>query len=104
MALAKWVRGRGISDYNLQMRWGTLSLAVPALGLAARASDNPQNLPLFPCPQGSAESIGCAPAKKGRKEGRQAFSKGLKLQHQNQVDEALAQLEAAAELVPNNIE
>ena len=104
MALAKWVRGRGISDYNLQMRWGTLSLAVLALGLAAWASDNPQNLPLFPCPQGSAESIGCAPSKKELKEARQAFSKGLKLQHQNHVDEALAQFEAAAQLVPKNID
>ena len=104
MALAKWVRGRGISDYNLQMRWGTLSLAVLALGLAAWASDNPQNLPLFPCPQGSAESIGCAPSKKELKEARQAFSKGLKLQHQNHIDEALAQFEAAAQLVPKNID
>src|SRR5262245_6703810 len=86
------------------MRWGALAVAGLLLAPAAWASNNPENLPLLPCPQGSPESIGCAPSKKEIKQARQAFLKGLKLQREKRTDEAYAQFEAAAQLVPKNVD
>jgi general secretion pathway protein D len=85
------------------MRWGALSAAVFVLVAATRASNNSQNLALLPCPKGS-EAIGCTPSKKELKDARQAFSKGLKLQRENRVDEAFAQFESATQLVPKSVD
>src|SRR5919109_2506776 len=86
------------------MRWGALTAALCALVTATRASNNPQTLPLLPCPQGSPESIGCMPSKKELKEAGQAFSRGLKLQREKRMDEAFAQFEAAAQAAPNDVD
>jgi general secretion pathway protein D len=102
--LSKWVQSRLVSDYNLKMRWGTLVVAALALGSAAWAKDTSQNLPLLPCPQGSPENVGCVPSKSDLNQARKAFSKGLKLQHENRLEEAFAQFESAAHLVPKDVD
>jgi len=79
-------------------------VAVFALGVVAWASDNSQNVPLLPCPQGSPETIGCVPSKRELKKAKDAFSKGLKLQHENRMDEAFTQFEEAAQLVPKGVD
>jgi len=86
------------------MRWGKSILAVFGLALAAFCADEPQNLTLLPCAQGSPEAPGCNPSKKDLKEAKAAFAKGLKLQHGQRMDEAFNQFEMAARLVPRDVE
>jgi general secretion pathway protein D len=75
-------------------------LALAAFGLCA---DQPQTL-VLPCPEGSPTAPGCNPSKKELKDARSAFAKGLKLQRERRTEEALAEFESAARLVPRDVE
>src|SRR2546425_12938482 len=86
------------------MRWGEAMLAVFGLALGAFCADQPQNLPLLPCAQGSPGTPACNPSKKELKEAKAAFAKGLKLQHGQRTDEAFEQFETAARLAPPDVE
>ncbi|HLB90424.1 MAG TPA: hypothetical protein VJK29_22385 [Terriglobales bacterium] len=79
-------------------------LAVFGLSLGAFCADQPQNLPLLPCAQGSPGTPACNPSKKELKEAKAAFAKGLKLQHGQRTDEAFEQFETAARLAPQDVE
>ena len=79
-------------------------LAVFGLALGAFCADQPQNLPLLPCAQGSPGTPACNPSKKELKEAKAAFAKGLKLQHGQRTDEAFEQFETAARLAPQDVE
>ncbi len=79
-------------------------LAVFGLALGAFCADQPQNLPLLPCTQGSPGTPACNPSKKELKEAKAAFAKGLKLQHGQRTDEAFEQFETAARLAPQDVE
>ena len=46
----------------------------------------------------------CKAAKKDLKAARQAFSRGLKLQHEKNLDEAFSEFEEASRLIPQNVE
>ena len=77
-----------------------------AWGLAAAAfcSDQPSNLPLLPCPEGSPGAVSCNPSRKELKDAHEAFAKGLRLQRGKQLDEAFDQFETAARLAPKDID
>jgi general secretion pathway protein D len=91
------------------MRWGksilpAFGLSVLGLSAAAFCADQPQNLLLLPCAQGSPEAVGCNPSKKDLKEAKAAFAKGLKLRHGQRADQAFDQFETAARLAPQDVE
>ena len=86
------------------MRWGKFVLMVWGLAAAAFCSDQPSNLPLLPCPQGSPGVVSCNPSKRDLKEADLAYAKGVRLQRGKRLDEAFDQFETAARLAPKNFE
>src|SRR5580704_7448301 len=85
------------------MRWGWSAVAIAVLTTAAFAADETQHLALLPCPEGSHEPA-CNPSKTDLKKSKAAFSKALKLQKAERFDEAYEEFDAAARLVPKNVE
>jgi tetratricopeptide (TPR) repeat protein len=69
---------------------------VLAMGALAMAADTP----LSPC--ATASGAGCTATAADRKQAREAFTRGLKLEKSRQYDEALHEFESAAELVPQD--
>jgi general secretion pathway protein D len=87
----------------MRMRWAWLALAIAAFAAVALAADEPQNLALLPCPAASREPA-CNPSKEDLKKSKAAFSKALQLQKAEHFDEAYLEFDAAARLVPKNVE
>jgi general secretion pathway protein D len=87
----------------MRMRWGWLALAVAVLATAAVAADEPQPLALLSCPRGTSDPA-CNPSKADLKKSKIAFSKALQLQKAEHFDEAYVEFDAAARLVPKNME
>jgi type II secretory pathway component GspD/PulD (secretin) len=82
------------------MRWASYFVLTLALAAAASAKvEKPE--PLLPCPPGSSEAL-CNPSKPDQKEAKAAFERGLKLEHKAP-EEAYAEFERAAQLVPRNV-
>jgi len=77
---------------------GFLAVAF-ALG-AAYADDT--TVPPVSCGNGIPGGVNCIVSKKDQKRARNAFEKGVKLEDQQRVGEALAQFEEATRLVPQN--
>jgi tetratricopeptide (TPR) repeat protein len=75
--------------------------ALAAVGFCA---DQPNNLPLLPCPEGAPGAPACTPSKRELHDAKAAFAKGMKLQREKRSDEALDQFETAARLVPQDVE
>jgi general secretion pathway protein D len=67
------------------------------------AADAPQNLGLLSCPP-DARDAACNPSKADLKKSKIAFSKALQLQKAEHFDEAYEEFDAAARLVPKNVE
>jgi general secretion pathway protein D len=88
----------------MRMRWGWLALTIAVFAAAAIAADEPQTLALLPCPQSAASDPACNPSKADLKKSKAAFSKALKLQKAERFDEAYEEFDAAARLVPRNVE
>ena len=86
------------------MRGGKFILMAWGLAAAAFCSDQPSNLPLVSCPEGSPGAVSCNPSKKDLKEAGEAFSRGLQLQKEKRLDEAFDQFETAARLAPKDVE
>lgn len=72
--------------------WGSVCLAADAPGIPASPCSDAPGAP--PC-QAAASDLKAA---------RRSFSRGLKLQQEKQLDQAFAEFELAARLVPQNIE
>lgn len=82
------------------MRWALYFALTLALSASAAAKvEKPE--PLLPCPPGSNEAM-CNPSKPDQKEAKAAFERGLKLE-QKAPEEAYAEFERAAELVPRDV-
>src|SRR5262249_50560928 len=81
----------------------SLAAIVLSLGWVCLAADTP-NLSLPVACSDAAGAPACKGASKDLKSARQAFSRGLKLQHTNKLDEAFSEFEEASRLVPQNVE
>jgi general secretion pathway protein D len=82
----------------MRMRWPLL-IAVMWCGMA-RAADTPQTLVAGPCaPATTARN----PSKADLKQAHAAFSRALKLEKANHLDQAYKEFDTAARLVPNNV-
>ena len=66
---------------------------------AALCADTPDVM--LPCPDSSGPKA-CVVSRKDQKEAKSAFSRGLKLQKERQLEDAYAEFQAAAHLVPQN--
>ena len=66
----------------------------------AFADDTPQILITRPCAPGTTA---CNPSKSDRKQAHAAFSRALKLEKAQHLDEAYKEFDTAARLVPNNV-
>ena len=75
----------------------TAVLASPSLA----GSDDPTTPPTT-CRSGVPGGINCIVSKKDKKEARQAYSRGLKLKDQRQLEDALEQFDEASRLVPQD--
>jgi general secretion pathway protein D len=86
------------------MRRGKFVLMVVGLAAAAFCADQPSNLPLVPCSEGTPGAASCNPSKKELKEANQAFARGLRLQKAKLLDQAFDQFDTAARLAPKDVE
>jgi general secretion pathway protein D len=86
------------------MRWGRFILIAWGLAGAAFCTEQPSNLPILPCAEGSPGAVSCNPSKKELKEADDAYAKGVRLQRGKRLDEAFDQFETAARLAPRNFE
>ena len=91
----------GVPGYNRRMNWARAAGWLFLVASACGAADQPQSVPLLPCPN-SATS--CLPTPKDLKDAKQAFSRALKLQKGGRAEEAFPEFGAAARLAPQNIE
>jgi general secretion pathway protein D len=103
------VRAQFNPGYNLNMmRRGCLFpiifLSIAAFCLVAFGDDQPQNVLILSCAQASPANAACNPSKADLKKAKVAFDKALKLQKDQHADQALAEFDTAARLVPANVE
>src|ERR1700758_373611 len=89
------------------MQWRlTISLGTilaTTLTVAAPAADVSEVQGL-PCADGIPGAPACTESRKDIKQAKSAFTLGLKLQHAKRMDEAFAEFEHAADLVPNDVQ
>jgi general secretion pathway protein D len=78
---------------------GLLILCLPAL-----AADQPQNVLTLPCSRTVNANPTCNPSKQDLKKAAADFLKGLQLEREKQIDEAYQEFDAAARLVPRNLD
>ncbi len=83
------------------MRWASLLLIMTLTSAAAMPTDTSQNLATLPCPQ---TTPACQPSKADVKKAKSAFSRALKLEKQNHIDQAYAEFDTAARLVPASLD
>jgi hypothetical protein len=77
-------------------------LVFCALWAAACAADEPQSLLTLPCTQVASSGASCDPSPADLKKARNAFSRAVKLEKARHLDEAYAEFDTAARLVPKN--
>jgi tetratricopeptide (TPR) repeat protein len=80
----------------------TVLLAVTLASRAFAGGDDPAPAQPVSCGNGVPGSVNCVATKAELKEARNAFARGLKLQAHKRPDEAFAQFDKAARLVPQN--
>jgi general secretion pathway protein D len=88
----------------MRMGWRWSGVTILAFAVIALAADERQNFAVLPCPQAAASDPACNPSKADLKKSKIAFSKALKLQKAERFDEAFAEFDTAARLVPKNVE
>jgi len=89
------------------MRRGVTILMMFALLSAVWAADQPAVTPPatpLNCANGLPATPSCVVTPKSRSEAKKAFARGMKLQKDKRLDEALVEFEKAADLVPRNVE
>src|SRR5262245_55328815 len=89
------------------MRRGVTIVTIFALLSAVWAADQPTVTPApapVNCANGVPSTPSCVVTPKSRKEAQRAFARGMKLQKDKRLDEALVEFERAADLVPQDVQ
>ena len=86
------------------MRWLTSVWLMLYLAVSAFSSDQMPSTPTVPCPENAPGGATCAVFKKDLKAARTAFSRALKLERANRLEEAFAEFEQAARLAPRDMQ
>ena len=71
---------------------------------AVWAADQPSSTVTIPCASGVRGSPACLATPEARRDAKSAFERGLKLQKEKRLDEALSEFEKAADLIPQDIQ
>ena len=79
-------------------------LVLPVFSLSSVAAPLPDKPPDRLCTTTVNGGAGCQVSKKDLQEAKHAFKRGLKLQGEKQIDDALAEFETAAKLVPQSVD
>src|SRR5579864_725926 len=79
-----------------------IGLMASAMPLCLFAADDASSPPLISCGNGVPGGIHCTATKKEKKEAREAFERGIKLQERKQLDKAFEQFDEAARLMPED--
>ena len=82
---------------------GWLVLAALLLSIAALAAGEPQVLLQSPCPLTAAGPI-CQPSRQELRKAKEAFSRGLQFEKSRHIDQAYAEFDTAARLVPTSVD
>ena len=85
------------------MRWGNIVVLV-LISTSLMAADQPAAVSLLPCGQGATDAPGCSPSKKELKDAKDAFSRGVKAQRADRLDDAYEHFKTAADLSPHNMD
>ncbi len=85
------------------MRWEHLAFVL-CFSAAACAVDQPQATVALPCVQSASAGPGCDLSKADIKKAKEAFSKGVKYQKSEHMDEAYHEFDTAARLSPKNLD
>jgi len=86
------------------MRWLTSALLIFYLTVNAFSSDQIPSTPAVPCSDNATKTATCNISKKDLKDAKTAFSRALKLEHSNRLEEAFAEFEQAARLAPQDMQ
>ena len=86
------------------MRWLTSVWQMLYLAVSAFSSDQMPSTPAVLCPENAPGEAACAVSKKDLKAARTAFSRALKLERANRLEEAFAEFEQAARLAPRDMQ
>jgi general secretion pathway protein D len=84
------------------MRQRAILVAVCLLSAILRAADQPETVLSLQC--GRSQSAACNPSPADMKKAKAAFSKALKLEKEEHLDEAYTEFDTAARLSPKNID
>jgi len=76
---------------------------VALFSLASFAADQQQTVLNVPCTQSAPTGSPCNPSKEDVKRAARAFSRALKLEREERIDEAYQEFDTAARLVPRNL-
>ena len=86
------------------MRWLTAGICVLLAGVCFAADTPPAMIPPAALCSDSGSGPPCLGSKQDLKAARQAFRRGIKLEKSHNLDQAIYEFQAAANLVPQNIE
>jgi general secretion pathway protein D len=86
------------------MRWLTSALLIFPLTVRAFSSDQIASTSAVPCSDNATKTAACNISKKDLRDARAAFSRALKLEHSNRLEEAFAEFEEAARLAPQDVQ
>lgn len=86
------------------MRWLISLLLICYLTVDAFSSDQIPSSPAVPCSDNATNTAACNISKKDLKDAKTAFSRALKLEHSNRLEEAFAEFEEAARLAPQDVQ
>src|SRR5664279_2684761 len=84
------------------MRWAPAGVLLVMVAVCLAADVPPSTAPQLCSNAGGAPS--CPGASKDLKAARKAFSRGIKLEKSQNIDQALLEFEEASRLIPQNVE
>jgi general secretion pathway protein D len=96
------ITGSTIKSKAMLRRHFILTLALVTTALTAAQANDASSSPPVSCANGLVGGVNCIATKKDMKEAREAFSRGLKLNEHRQLEDAFAQFDQAARLVPQD--
>ena len=82
---------------------GILALSCGAMAAAA-GDDSPANTPPFTCGNGIPGGVNCIVSKRDKKEARKVYELGVKLEKQNQLEDAYKDFDEAARKMPLDVQ
>jgi general secretion pathway protein D len=81
---------------------GSATAVLASLPFFAFAADNPSASPVVSCGNGVPGGVNCLVSKEDKKQGRQAYARGVKLESHKDLENAFKEFDQAVRLVPQD--